>query len=86
MSFLPAAGALILDGDDLFAGDGRLRLRRIQAHYGPLFTHVCFVVSLEAGIAFTGFHDGNTEQKAATVFERDRWARFADKLESISIA
>ncbi|MCX8254987.1 MAG: hypothetical protein OTI36_13495, partial [Beijerinckiaceae bacterium] len=45
MSFLPAAGALILDEDDLLAGDGRLRLRRIQADYGLPF--------LKAGIALT---------------------------------
>ncbi|MCX8254979.1 protein of unknown function [Beijerinckiaceae bacterium RH AL1] len=48
ISFLPAAGALILDGDDLFAGDGRQRLRRIQADYGPLFTHVGSVSSSNA--------------------------------------
>lgn len=65
MSFLLAAGAFLLDGDDLFAGDGRARLGRIQADYGQLFTHVGFVVSLEAGSAFAGFHDGNAEQTAA---------------------
>jgi hypothetical protein len=83
LSYMPAAGALVLDDEDLFAGEGLRHLRRIQAGYGPLFTNVGFVVCLEAGIAVTGFHDGNLAQKAVTVFERGRWDRFAGHLAPI---
>jgi hypothetical protein len=83
LSYMPAAGALVLHDEDLFAGEGLLHLRRMQASYGPLFTHVGFVLCLDAGIAFTGFHDGNLAQKAVTVFERGRWDRFAGHLAPI---
>lgn len=83
LSYMAAAGALVLDDEDLFAGEGLLHLRRMQANYGPLFTHVGFVVCLEAGIAVTGFQDGNLSQKTVTVFERGRWNRFAGHLAPI---
>ncbi len=84
MSFLPASGALELDGFDLFSGPGPDTLRRIEQAYGPLAQHVGYVVSLGAGLAITGFHDGNDAQRAITVFPSGRWDRFAKDLRPIT--
>jgi hypothetical protein len=39
-----------------------------------------FIVLLNLGITLTGFHDEATDERAVTVFTRDRWDSIKEKL------
>ena len=49
---------------------------------GPL-EYAGTVVLLRLGIAMTGFHDANEDQRHVTIFARGRWDRLRDKLEEL---
>lgn len=48
------------------------------------FEVVGFIVFLDLGLAFSGFHDGDEDQKAIVCFARHRWDRFIPDMKPIS--
>jgi hypothetical protein len=43
------------------------------------FEWVGFIIFLEIGIALTGYHDGDTAQRAMTIFPQGRWDAYRDQ-------
>ncbi|MFD1747407.1 hypothetical protein ACFSE1_18210 [Rhizobium helianthi] len=47
------------------------------------FEVVGFIVFLELGVAFSGFHDGDADQKAIVCFTKHRWDRFIPEMRPV---
>ena len=71
------------------------KIAGIQVRWGPTFLSeiqnadpelvqvMGFVLSLKLGLAFSGFHDGDTSQMAIHAFRRGDWDSFKNKMSSI---
>lgn len=62
------------EGMEIFTMPPLEVLRKLIELDGSPFECVGFIVLLELGMTLTGFHDGDIDQKAVTVFERGRWS------------
>jgi hypothetical protein len=75
--FLPSAEVSVA-GIDVF-GDSLSFSRLVQLDGSPLES-VGTVVFLRLGIAVSGLHDGDEEQKSLAAFARGRWDSLKDRL------
>jgi cation diffusion facilitator CzcD-associated flavoprotein CzcO len=60
-----------VEGIDVFNDPGSLG--KLLARDGEAMESVGIVVLLKLGIALSGFHDGDEDQKSVTLFRRGRW-------------
>ncbi len=80
IAFLPNS-KLIFNGQQLFGIDAVKDPIKYLMNYdkSPKETDG-FVVFLELGLTITGFHDGNIEQRAITLFSKGRWDKYLNDM------
>jgi len=71
---------LTYSGLNIFKDPGQAVLKRLCDEDGKPYQTLGFIVLLNLGVTLTGFHDGNEDQKACTVFAKGTWGIEKDEL------
>ena len=76
-------GGLMLDNQDLY-GSSNLTKYLLSKDPSPV---ECFgfLLFLDIGLAATGFHDDDEDQRAISIFRKGRWDSMKDNFASISL-
>ncbi|EMI42891.1 hypothetical protein RRSWK_04704 [Rhodopirellula sp. SWK7] len=82
VGFVPGA-SVEYDGQPLLTAESFRRLVQLDADAKEVLG---FVVLLNLGIAFTGFHDNDDSQKAVTAFERGSYEEFSHKMKQFALS
>ena len=77
---------LTYGGANIFKDPDRSVLQKLCKEDGEPYQAYGFVVLLNLGITLTGFHDGNEDQKACTVFARGTWGIEKDGLKPFKLS
>lgn len=79
-----ASNVKIFDIDDIFAQNPINVLQAVSLRDKDLRETVGIIVSVELGIALTGFHDQDEDQKTVAAFRRNLWNSRLDDSSKIS--
>lgn len=86
ISFTPDVNEPVLyDQEDLFANSEKSVLQFLWQRTGrsETFEIMGFVIFFPIGIALSGFHDDDPDQKAVVCFAEGRWDRFRPRMNRI---
>lgn len=75
---------LTYQGTNIFKDPDPEVLRKLCAEDGQPYQALGFIVLLKLGMTLTGFHDGDEEKKACTVFAKGTWGVEKDELKPFS--
>jgi hypothetical protein len=76
---------LTYSGMNIFKDPDQTVLKRLCDEDGNPCQTLGFIVLLNLGITLTGFHDGNEDQKACTVFSKGTWEIEKDELKPFKL-
>lgn len=77
------SSGILYNGNDIFTSNSFEVLKEMQVDGGSVFEYFGFIIFLELGISLTGFHDGDLDQKAMTVFEEGTWSDLQNEFKVI---
>lgn len=77
---------LTYSGMNIFKDPDQVVLKKLCNEDGKPYQAFGFIVLLNLGITLTGFHDGNEDQKACTVFAKGTWGIEKDELKPFKLS
>lgn len=72
--------AITYQGINFFQDNPDKVIDQLMQYDNSPYLHLGFIVFLKLGLTLTGFHDGDTDQKAITVFDKKPWNDWVGKM------